>query len=179
MNYVCLWLIFELSFSSFSPKYKQSVDESISNLTIRNENTLDNLMTGTTSTMYLQLLYLMTSEGFWRLSEQLAIVLSVSTQGLNDTCPFKATIGKEDNDCTFKSIWATALALTWLRSNCEGYKEEWQLVESKVECWLTKQSLPTGIDVTDLNIIAENALKTLKGWPTPPTNTSFWSKARK
>lgn len=112
----------------------------------------------------LQLLKIMASDGYWELDQQFANVISVSLTELKDSFPFiEQPINESDffdkRENIYKRIWATTMALTWLRSTKKNLKDEWGLVEMKAKNWLSKQRLPEGCDLNDISLISQKILK--------------------
>ncbi len=38
-------------------------------------------------------------------------------------------------------MWATVLALAWLQVNFASSKDEWEMIETKAQAWMTSQDL--------------------------------------
>lgn len=121
---------------------------------------------------HIQMLKIMASDGHWELNQQFANAISVPLPQLKDSYPF---IEQPMNDSNFfdqrqevyKKIWATTIALSWLRSTSENAHDEWGLVEMKAKKWLSKKNLPKGCDLNDISLISQQTLQLLKGTKKP------------
>lgn len=96
---------------------------------------------------------LQAAEGFWRLDSTLASVFSKSPSELESACPMKLE-GE-----SLHTIWATVLTLVYLETQCQGDKDEWELVAMKAEMWLQGQTLPDGTTIGTLREAAEKYWK--------------------
>ena len=135
-------------------------------------------------TDYSKILYFMMPEGSWRLNDQLASILSIPSNSLVESCPFKNILRDDgerrlkSTDNLYQNIWATALALAWLQTTCEKFNKEWDIAATKSKYWLSKQALPAGFTLNDLSVIADNTLRTLKTWRSQ-NSAGYWNNNRK
>ena len=74
-----------------------------------------------------RLILLQHADGHWQLDEHLAAILGVT---LTDIPP--STLPDE--------AWATVLALAFLQTTCQAYKEEYELVEIKARHYLNTKA---------------------------------------
>ncbi|XP_055970809.1 von Willebrand factor A domain-containing protein 5A-like [Sorex fumeus] len=75
----------------------------------------------------LKLVILQRANGSWELDDQLATILGVSLPDM------MAALTVKDVE---PSCWATVLAVTWLHTNGQGRKCEWELLERKAVAWI-------------------------------------------
>ena len=80
------------------------------------------------------------AEGSWKLDEALAQALGKKLKELESACPVKC------DDSGTRTIWATTLALEFLKAKHSSQEDEWELVAMKAEMWLSQQTLPAGAD---------------------------------
>ena len=105
------------------------------------------------SPRHTRLILLQAAEGFWRLDSTLASVFSKSPNELESACPMKLE-GE-----SLRTVWATVLTLVYLETQCQGDRDEWELVAMKAEMWLQGQTLPDGATVGTLREAAEKYWK--------------------
>ncbi|XP_054988162.1 von Willebrand factor A domain-containing protein 5A-like [Sorex araneus] len=79
----------------------------------------------------LELIMLQKANGSWELDDQLAAILGVSLPDMQTAL----TVKDVEPSC-----WATILALTWLNTNGQGRKCEWELLERKAVAWIHSHS---------------------------------------
>ncbi|XP_004604827.2 von Willebrand factor A domain-containing protein 5A [Sorex araneus] len=79
------------------------------------------------SDQLLELIILQKANGSWELDEQLAAILGVSLPDMQTAL----TVKDVEPSC-----WATILAVTWLNTNSQGRKCEWELLERKAVAWI-------------------------------------------
>ncbi len=105
------------------------------------------------------------------LNEDLADVIPAPIAKLKQSCPFvdpsfeihsdiKPNRGAEIAETNDK-IWATSLALKWLTRSWSQYEEEWGLVAQKACTWLRLQKRPTGFEIEDIELMAQQSLNVL------------------
>ncbi|XP_055971045.1 von Willebrand factor A domain-containing protein 5A-like [Sorex fumeus] len=75
----------------------------------------------------LKLIILQRANGCWELDDQLATILGVNLPDM------MAALTVKDVE---PSCWATVLAVTWLHTNGQGRKCEWELLERKAVAWI-------------------------------------------
>ncbi|XP_067686331.1 von Willebrand factor A domain-containing protein 5A-like isoform X4 [Haliotis asinina] len=86
-------------------------------------------------------------DGSWSLNCQLASALAIRLEKLKSESPVK-------ND----KVWATAIAITWLRVKHPSQKEEWEIIVRKAETWMKKHT--TGKDsIKDVIAKAEDLVQ--------------------
>ena len=90
------------------------------------------------------------ANGSWLLNDQLAGVVSKSVEELKSCCPVSC------DDTTMANIWATLVVIELLKKKYPSMLDELELVIMKAEQWLSKQVLPSGINLTTMK---ENAFK--------------------
>ena len=94
---------------------------------------------------FLTIVSLQQASGAWPLDSAVARLLNISVDELAALSPF----GK-DSSAPLKSIWATAVVLTWLETMCAGSKDEWDLMAKKATKWAQKQTFPRGMTWVNL-----------------------------
>ena len=92
------------------------------------------------------------ANGSWLLNDQLAGVMSKSIEELKSCCPVSC------DDAMMANIWATLVVIELLKKKYPSMLDELELVIMKAEQWLSKQVLPSGIDLTTMK---ESAIKTV------------------
>ena len=91
------------------------------------------------------------ANGSWLLNDQLAgAVMSKSVEELKSCCPVSC------DDTVMANIWATLVMIELLKKKYPSMLEELELVIMKAEQWLSKQVLPSGIN---LAVLKENTSK--------------------
>ena len=85
------------------------------------------------------------ANGLWLLNDQLAGVVSKSVEELKSCCPVSC------NDTVMANVWATLVVIELLTM-----LEELELVIMKAGQWLSKQALPSGVN---LAMLKENTSK--------------------
>ena len=91
------------------------------------------------------------ANGSWLLNDQLAgEVVSKSVEELKRCCPVSC------DDIMMANIWATLVVIELLKKKYPSMLEELELVIMKAEQWLSKQALPSGVN---LAVLKENATK--------------------
>ena len=91
-------------------------------------------------------------KGSWELTASFAQLIGKPLADLEAACP----IGREGVGPT---VWATVLAVSLLRSRYSSQQDEWELIATKAESWLKKQSLPSGITLEKLFQHAQKLLQ--------------------
>jgi hypothetical protein len=86
--------------------------------------------------------------GTWELTASFAQLIGKPLADLEAACP----IGREGVGPT---VWATVLAVSLLRSRYSSQQDEWELIATKAESWLKKQSLPSGITLEKIFEVAQ------------------------
>lgn len=89
-----------------------------------------------------QLITLQQAEGYWKMDESLAKILSFSVADLKSKCPV-------DCSSSVELLWATVLALVMMEEKFAGQRDEWELVAMKTEMWLQSQPLPPATPTLD------------------------------
>ena len=89
-----------------------------------------------------QLITLQQAEGYWKMDESLAKILSYSVVDLKSKCPV-------DCSSSVELLWATMLALVMMEEKFAGQRDEWELVAMKTEMWLQSQPLPPATPTLD------------------------------
>ena len=92
------------------------------------------------------------ANGSWLLNDQLAGVVSKSVEELKSCCPVSC------DDAMMTNIWATLVVIELLKKKHPSMLDEFELVIMKAEQWLSKQVLPSGINLTAMR---ESAIKTV------------------
>ena len=92
------------------------------------------------------------ANGSWLLNDQLAGVVSKSVEELKSCCPVSC------DDAMMANIWATLVVIELLKKKYPSMLDELELVIMKAEQWLSKQVLPSGINLTKMK---ESAIKTV------------------
>ena len=89
--------------------------------------------------------------GSWKFDSTLFQLLGKTQKELEDACP---------GECqgVVAAVWATVLVLTLLRSSFADEQDEWELVGSKAESWVKKQSLPANLTLDSLYSAAQKVL---------------------
>ena len=89
--------------------------------------------------------------GSWKFNSTLFQLLGKTQKELEDACP---------GECqgVVSAVWATVLVLTLLRSRFADEQDEWELVGSKAESWVKKQSLPASLTLDSLYSAAQKVL---------------------
>ena len=91
------------------------------------------------------------ANGSWLLNDQLAgEVVSKSVEELKRCCPVSC------DDTVMANIWATLVVIELLKKKYPSMLEELELVIMKAEQWLSKQALPSGVNIT---VLKESASK--------------------
>ena len=90
------------------------------------------------------------ANGSWLLNDQLAGVVSKSVEELKSCCPVSC------DDTVMANVWATLVVIELLKKKYPSMLEELGLVIMKAEQWLSKQALPSGIN---LAILKEGIIK--------------------
>ena len=90
------------------------------------------------------------ANGSWLLNDQLAGVVSKSVEELKSCCPVSC------DDAMMANIWATLVVIELLKKKYPSMLDELELVIMKAEQWLSKQVLPSGINLTTMR---ESAFK--------------------
>ena len=90
------------------------------------------------------------ANGSWLLNDQLAGVVSKSVEELKSCCPVSC------DDAMMANIWATLVVIELLKKKYPSMLDELELVIMKAEQWLSKQVLPSGINLTTMK---ESAIK--------------------
>ena len=103
-----------------------------------------NVKTGTSLIVSLQ-----QANGSWLLNDQLAGVVSKSVEELKSCCPVSC------DDTMMANIWATLVVIELLKKKYPSILDELELVIMKAEQWLSKQVLPSGINLTMLKECAD------------------------
>ncbi len=86
---------------------------------------------GTTSSGMHSLILLQSADGSWELTKDLASVMGRDLAALRS-----AVQGASGSDSDVLRAWATALALTWLRTNAADNEDEWRLLAAKGRKWI-------------------------------------------
>ena len=92
------------------------------------------------------------ANGSWLLNDQLAGVVSKSVKELKSCCPVSC------DDAMMANIWATLVVIELLKKKYPSMLDELELVIMKAEQWLSKQVLPSGVNLTTMR---ESAIKTV------------------
>ena len=89
--------------------------------------------------------------GSWKFDSTLFQLFGKTQKELEDACP---------GECqgVVAAVWATVLVLTLLRSRFADEQDEWELVGSKAESWVKKQSLPANLTLDSLYSAAQKVL---------------------
>ena len=103
-----------------------------------------NVKTGTSLIVSLQ-----QANGSWLLNDQLAGVVSKSVEELKSCCPVSC------DGTMMANIWATLVVVELLKKKYPSMLDELELVIMKAEQWLSKQVLPSGINLTMLKDCAD------------------------
>ena len=103
------------------------------------------LQTGTDFIVSLQ-----QANGSWLLSDQLAGVVSKTVEELKSCCPVSC------DDIIMGTIWATLFVIELLKKKYPSMLEELELVIMKAEQWLSKQPLPSSVN---LDAMRKDAIK--------------------
>ena len=103
------------------------------------------LQTGTDFIVSLQ-----QANGSWLLSDQLAVVVSKTVEELKSCCPVSC------DDIIMGTIWATLFVIELLKKKYPSMLEELELVIMKAEQWLSKQPLPSSVN---LDAMRKDAIK--------------------
>ena len=90
------------------------------------------------------LVSLQQANGSWLLNDQLAGVVSKSVEELKSCCPVSC------DDAMMANIWATLVVIELLKKKYPSMLDELELVIMKAEQWLSKQVLPSSINLTTL-----------------------------
>ena len=90
------------------------------------------------------------ANGSWLLNDQLAGVVSKSVKELKSCCPVSC------DDAMMANIWSTLVVIELLKKKYPSMLDELELVIMKAEQWLSKQVLPSSINLTTMR---ENAFK--------------------
>ena len=92
------------------------------------------------------------ANGSWLLNDQLAGVIIKSVEELKSCCPVSC------DDTMMANIWATLVVIELLKKKYPSMLDELELVIMKAEQWLSKQVLPSGINLTTLKEHADKLL---------------------
>ena len=92
------------------------------------------------------------ANGSWLLNDQSAGVVSKSVKELKSCCP----VSCDDN--MMANIWATLVVIKLLKKKNPSMLDELELVIMKAKQWLSKQELPSGINLTTLKEHADKLL---------------------
>ena len=92
------------------------------------------------------------ANGSWLLNDQLVGVVSKSVEELKSCCPVSC------DDIMMSNIWATLVVIELLKKKYPSMLDELELVIMKAEHWLSKQVLPSGINLTTLKEHADKFL---------------------
>jgi hypothetical protein len=121
---------------------------------------------------YIRLILLQSAEGFWQLTYAFARIVGLPLVQLELAAPFVDStmipLAEQDDrlgiDCYYDSLalWATALALVYLRIKWMSQKEDWELIASKAEAWLQAQTFPQGFGYIDVMLAAKQAIVLLQ-----------------
>ena len=84
------------------------------------------------------------ANGSWLLNDQLAGVVSKSVEEFKSCCPVSC------DDAMMANIWATLVVIELLKKKYPSMLDELELVIMKAEQWLSKQVLPSSINLTAL-----------------------------
>jgi hypothetical protein len=84
-------------------------------------------------------------DGSWELTSSFAQLIGKPFAVLKAACPIG--VGP--------TVWATVLAVSLLRSRYSSQQDEWELIATKAESWLKKQSLPSGITLEKIFEVAQ------------------------
>lgn len=105
------------------------------------------------------------------LNEDLADVIPTHLAKLKQSCPFVDPTFDLNNDKEvskglelaeiYEKIWATSIALKWLARRWSQYNNEWVLVLNKAQRWLKHQRLPSGFNLDDVNLMAQQTVGVL------------------
>ena len=87
-----------------------------------------------------RIINLQLASGEWKLTKELADVITKTTVEIKDSCPVPC---KED----METIWMTIIILIFLKLRQANFKDEWELVAMKAETWLSKQNIPEGCSI--------------------------------
>ena len=90
------------------------------------------------------------ANGSWLLNDQLAGVVSESVEELKSCCPVSC------DDTVMANVWATLVVIELLKKKYPSMLEELELVIMKAGQWLSKQALPSGVN---LAMLKENTSK--------------------
>ena len=98
------------------------------------------------------LVTLQLADGSWNLDESLAHQMGgKGRRELEEACPVKC-VG------VMSRVWATLLALCVMKIKYSDKEEEWELVATKAEGWLKKQSLPSDLTLEQLRADARKCV---------------------
>jgi len=84
------------------------------------------------------------ANGSWLLNDQLAGAMSKSVQELKKCCPVSCDV------ITVANVWATLVAIEFLKKKYSSMMEELEFVIMKAEQWLGKQVLPADVNLAVL-----------------------------
>ena len=87
-----------------------------------------------------RIINLQLASGEWKLTKELADVITKTTVEIKDSCPVPC---KGD----METIWMTIIILIYLKLRQANFKDEWELVAMKAETWLSKQNIPEGCSI--------------------------------
>ena len=79
-------------------------------------------------------------DGSWALNSSFAQLIGKSLPDVESACP--TGVGA--------TVWATVLAVSFLKVRYSSQQDEWELIVMKAESWLKKQSFPSGCTLDQL-----------------------------
>ena len=115
------------------------------------ESMMQNMTSSVKQTGVNFIVSLQQANGSWLLNDQLAgEVVSKSVEELKRCCPVSC------DDTVMANIWATLVVIELLKKKYPSMLEELELVIMKAEQWLSKQALPSGVNIA---VLKEGVIK--------------------
>jgi hypothetical protein len=121
---------------------------------------------------FIRLILLQYAEGFWQLTYAFARIIGLPLVQLELAAPFVDStmipLAEQDDrlgiDCYYDSLalWATALALVYLKRKWTSHEKDWELIAIKAEAWLQRQTFPQGFGYIDVMLAAKQAIVLLE-----------------
>lgn len=121
---------------------------------------------------FIRLILHQAAEGFWQLTYAFARIVGLPLIQLELAAPFAdctmIPFGEHGDqlgiDCYYDSLalWATAVALVYLKRKWRSHEKEWELVAGKGEMWLKNQTFPQGFAYDDVMLAARQAIVLLE-----------------
>ena len=88
-----------------------------------------------------QLLALQNTQGAFIFSVQLSEIVGVALSSLQDILDSRSAVLQIDDDAHRAHVWATILALAYLKKKLPDLADEWELVDKKARKWLASQKI--------------------------------------